>query len=145
MMNDIEAAGIDAAREAMDREIVTVRPEVEVMTRQRLPYFIGISGATAGTSGLSMSMVVIPPGGKSDPHYHEGYETAIYLIQGNVRTAYGAQLEKMAINTTGDFLFIPPGVPHQAINMSETEPAYAIVARNDPNDSENVRPHDITP
>jgi uncharacterized RmlC-like cupin family protein len=37
-----------------------------------------------------------------------------------------------------DFLFIPPDVPHQPINLSDTEPAIAIVARNDPNEQEHV-------
>jgi len=42
--------------------VQAVRPEGEVLTRQQLPYFIGISGRTVGASGLSMHLVVIPPG-----------------------------------------------------------------------------------
>jgi uncharacterized RmlC-like cupin family protein len=42
------------------------------------------------------------------------------------------------VNRAGDFLFIPPGVPHQPINVSATEPAIAIVARNDPQEQEHV-------
>jgi uncharacterized RmlC-like cupin family protein len=123
---------------AAEADIVTVRPDASVMTRQRLPYFVGISGATAQTQGLSMHLVVFPPGGKAAPHYHRDYETAIYLLEGQVKTLYGPHLEKTVINQAGDFLFIPPGVPHLAMNMSETEPARAIVARNDPNEQENV-------
>jgi uncharacterized RmlC-like cupin family protein len=41
----------------------------------------------------------------------------------------------------GEFLFIPPGVPHEAINCSATEPARAIVARNDPAEQDNVVPY----
>ena len=42
------------------------------------------------------------------------------------------------INEAGDFLYIPAGVPHQPHNLSDTEPAHAIVSRNDPNEQENV-------
>jgi uncharacterized RmlC-like cupin family protein len=45
------------------------------------------------------------------------------------------------ISEAGDFLFIPPGVPHEAINLSATEPARAIVARNDPAEQDNVVPY----
>jgi uncharacterized RmlC-like cupin family protein len=121
-----------------DAEIVTVRPQQGTMTLQKLPYFVGISGSTAGTQGLSMNLVVIPPGASSEPHFHKDYETAIYVLQGQIKTAYGPKLEKTIVNQAGDFLYIPPGVPHQPTNLSDSEPARALVARNDPNDQENV-------
>ena len=43
--------------------VVTIRPSAETMTRQQLPYFLGIAGTTAGATGLSINFVVIPPGG----------------------------------------------------------------------------------
>lgn len=119
-------------------EIITVRPAAETLTRQRLPYFVGISQATAGSKGISMNLVIIPPGGSAEPHFHRDYETAIYLIKGRVETRYGAGLKQSIINEAGDFLFIPPGVPHQPYNLDATEPAHALVARNDPNEQENV-------
>jgi uncharacterized RmlC-like cupin family protein len=51
---------------------------------------------------------------------------------------YGPKLEQSVITEAGDFLFIPPDVPHQAVNLSETEAARAIVVRNDPNEQEHV-------
>ena len=63
-----------------------VRPQEEVLTRQQLPYFLGISGRTVGASGLSMHLVVIPPGGRAQPHVHVGYETGIYVLEGTVCT-----------------------------------------------------------
>ena len=55
----------DAGSASIDqtRDLVRVRPEADAMSRQRLPYFIGISGDTVGATGLSMNLVVIPPGG----------------------------------------------------------------------------------
>ncbi len=119
-------------------EIITIRPESETLTRQRLPYFVGISKATVGAKGLSMNLVVIPPGASAEPHYHRDYETAIYILKGCVETRYGVGLKRSIINEAGDFLFIPANVPHQPTNLSLTEAAQALVARNDPNEQENV-------
>ncbi|MEY3298503.1 MAG: hypothetical protein RLZZ597_1763 [Cyanobacteriota bacterium] len=123
----------------LDKDIVTVRPSETVDTIQKLPNYVGISEQTAGAKGISMNIVVIPPGAKAEPHFHDGFETAIYLIQGNVQTFYGANLAKSVINQTGDFIFIPDGVPHQPVNLSSTEAAIALVARNDPNEQESVQ------
>ena len=118
--------------------IVTVRVTEATQSKQGLPIFPGISGKTAGAKGLSMLKVVIPPGGSAEPHVHKGFETAIYLIQGRVETRYGEGLKKSVVNEAGDFIFIPPDVPHQPVNLSNTEPAIAIVARNDPEEQEHV-------
>ena len=122
--------------------VVAVRPDREVLTRQRLPYFVGISRETAGSGGLSMHLVVIPPGGAAVPHRHRGYETAIYVLEGRVETRYGPGLGESVISAAGDFLFIPPDMPHQAFNLSDSEPARAVVARNDAAEQENVVPYD---
>ncbi|MEM7118468.1 MAG: cupin domain-containing protein [Chloroflexota bacterium] len=121
-------------------EIITVRPDHQTATRQNLRNFVGISEKTAGAKGLSLNLVVVPPGGKAEPHYHDGFETAIYVLQGRVETKYGKRLEKSVINVPGDFVFIPADLPHQAINLSDTEEAKAIIARNDPNEQESVVP-----
>lgn len=126
-----------------EQRVTAVRPDKEILTRQRLPYFIGVSEETAGARGLSMHLVVIPPGARAAPHVHEGYETAIYVLEGRVETRYGKALEQSVVSVAGDFLFIPPGVPHEAINLSETEPARAVVARNDANEQERVVPYDL--
>ncbi|MXZ35429.1 MAG: cupin domain-containing protein [Acidobacteria bacterium] len=124
--------------ESTPMEIVTVRPTEEVMSKQRLPYFFGVSDETSGARGISMSLVVIPPGGAAEPHYHRGFETAIYMLEGSVETRYGKGLRQRVTHRPGDFLFIPPGVPHQPVNLSEREPARAIVARNNPSTNEEV-------
>lgn len=118
--------------------VLGIRPDREIMTRQRLPYFIGISAETAGSTGLSMHLVVIPPGGRAEPHVHVGYETGIYVLEGTVCTRWGHSLEHEVVSQAGDFLFVPPGVPHEAINMSATEPARAVVARNHPAEQDRV-------
>jgi len=117
-----------------------VRPQHETLTRQRLPYFVGLSGQTVGAQGLSMHLVVIPPGARSEPHAHRGHETAIYVLEGRVQTRYGAGLAQSVISEAGDFLFIPPDVPHEAINLSDSEAARAIVARNNASEQDDVVP-----
>ena len=119
-------------------DIITVRPLSSSATRQGLRQFVGISGANSGAKGLSMNEVIIPAGGRAQAHRHVGSESTVYLLSGTVKTLYGPCLEHSIVNRAGDFLFIPAGVPHQPINLSATQPAIAIVARNDPNEQERV-------
>jgi uncharacterized RmlC-like cupin family protein len=118
-----------------------IRPEATATARQQLDYFLGISAGTCGSTGLAMHLVVVPPGASAEPHLHDGYETAIYQLEGLVETRFGDGLAESVVTRAGDFLFVPPGVPHQAVNLSETEPAVAIVARNDANEQERVVPY----
>jgi len=123
----------------MDRVLV-VRAG-KATERQKLGYTVGVSADVCGSTGLSMSHIVIPPGAVADAHYHDGYETAIYQLSGRVETRFGPDLAESVVTEAGDFLFVPPGVPHQPRNVSDTEPASAIVARNDPRDEERVVPY----
>jgi len=121
--------------------VVRVRPSTETVSKQGLPGFVGVSADTVGASGLSLKLIVIPPGGKAAPHRHVGYETAIYMLSGRVETKYGEGLAESIITEPGDFLFIPAGVPHQPFNLSQTEQAQALAARNDANEEEHVEPY----
>ena len=134
----MDAAGPDDDAAA----VVTVRVPAETMTRQRLPYFVGISRDTAGSRGLAMNLVVIPPGAAAEPHVHRGYETAIYVLKGRVETRYGRRLRHSVVNEAGDFVYIPADVPHQPRNLSADEPAMAIIARSDAGESETVALYD---
>jgi uncharacterized RmlC-like cupin family protein len=89
-----------------------------------------------------MNMVVIPPGGSAEPHMHQGFETAIYVIRGRVLTRFGEGLSQETVNEAGDFLFIPASLPHQPVNLSDTEAAVAIVARNVADEQESVVHYD---
>jgi len=121
-------------------KVQSIRPGQAVMTVQRLPYFVGISGRTVNARALSMHLVVIPQGARAEPHVHVGYETGINVLEGTVCTRWGPRLEHELVSTAGEFLFVPPGVPHEAINLSATEPARAVVARNDPAEQDKVVP-----
>ncbi|MGV0024696.1 cupin domain-containing protein [Phormidesmis priestleyi] len=120
------------------KQVVTVRPATSSMTLQGFPYFFGISNVTAGSQSLCMSLVEIPAGGSAPAHIHKGHETAIYLLKGRVEMRYGDRLQHLVVHEAGDFIFIPPDMPHQPRNLSETESAQAIVARNHPSEQENA-------
>lgn len=128
----------------LDAEIITVRPEVAIDTLQRLPNYVGISSQTAGSKGISMNLVIIPAGARAKPHYHEGFETAIYILKGEVQTFYGEGLSKSCINKQGDFLYIPAGLPHQPVNLSPDTEAIALVSRTDASEQESVRAYEVT-
>ena len=128
----------EATTSTAGRTVTVIETPPEILTRQKLPNFVGISAETVGARGLSLNLVVIPPGAAAEPHFHTGFESAVYVLEGRVETRYGPGLEESVITEAGDFLFIPPDVPHQPINLSATEAARAIVVRNDPNEQEHV-------
>jgi uncharacterized RmlC-like cupin family protein len=96
----------------------------------------GISANTTGAKGISMNLVIIPPGRIAEPHFHPTHETAIYILKGRVEVFYGQGLKQCQVCETGDFVFTPPGVPHQPRNLSAIEPVYVLAARNDPSEQE---------
>ena len=117
---------------------VIVRAPAETESKQGLPIFVGLSGTNVGAKGISMNMVLIPAGRAAEAHSHSGFESAIYLLRGRVLCKYGEGLAHSATIEAGNFLYIGPNVWHQPINLSQTDDAVAIVARNDPNEQEHV-------
>jgi uncharacterized RmlC-like cupin family protein len=103
-----------------------------------LDQFEGVSAQSVGSRALCAHLLVIPPGARARAHRHVGHESAIYVIEGNTVVWFGENLESRAVAAAGDFVYIPPGVPHVPINLSDTEPARALVARTDPNEQESV-------
>jgi len=128
----------------LPNEIILVRPDSEILVQQDLPNFVGISANTAGAKKISMNLAVIPPGAGAEPHFHPDHETAIYLLKGRIETYYGQGLTQMVVMETGDFMFVPPGVPHQPRNLSASEPAYALIARSNSSEQEDTVLYDPT-
>jgi uncharacterized RmlC-like cupin family protein len=125
-------------------ELTVVRTDLQLMTDDRLPHFVGLSANTAGAKGISMNFAILPPGGIAQPHFHPNHETALYLLKGRVEVRYGPGLKHSKVCEAGDFVFTPPGVPHQPRNLSATEPVYIITARNDPAEQEESVLYDPT-
>jgi uncharacterized RmlC-like cupin family protein len=98
----------------------------------------GISAESSGAKGIAMVLLTVPPGGRAKAHMHEGHETAIFVISGEVETFYGHNLEHRIYTKAGDMFYIPAGMPHLPVNRSKTESCSAVIARTDPNEQESV-------
>ena len=55
----------------------------------------------------------------------------IYVLKGSGRGRWGEHLEYVAEAEPGDFIFVPPYVPHQEINTSTNETLECPLARSD--------------
>ena len=108
------------------------------MAKQGFRYHCGISSSTAGAQAISIHLLTIPPGGRGKAHLHKHHETAIYTIAGETELWYGENLQEQMVVHAGDFLYIPPEVPHLPINPSQTEACTVVIARTDPNEQESV-------
>ncbi|HEX9543282.1 MAG TPA: cupin domain-containing protein [Streptosporangiaceae bacterium] len=107
--------------------------------KQGLDYTPGVSAQTVGSTGLWVGTVVIPPGGRTRAHVHDHHESAFFLISGEeVELWTGDELGERAVARPGDYLYIPPGVPHVAVNRSQDTSAVFVGARTDPNEQESV-------
>lgn len=122
-------------------ELIVIRPDAETLMRGS--NVVGISAKTTGAKELAMHLVIMPPGAVATPHSHP-HETAIYLLKGQVELRYGQHLEHCQICEAGDFIFTPPGMPHQPRNLSATEPVYVLASRNDPGEQEQSVPYNST-
>jgi uncharacterized RmlC-like cupin family protein len=102
-------------------------------------YAPGVSAEASGSRGLWMGTVVIPPGGRTKAHLHEAHESAVHVLRGTIRVYHGQGLEAEPLTSNaGDYVFIPAGVPHVAVNASQGEEAVAILARTDASEQESV-------
>jgi len=98
----------------------------------------GISKETVGSEVLFLGMVTIPPGRRTKAHIHEHHETAAYMLSGDEVELYtGSELEHRDVAHPGDYLFIPAGVAHVAVNRSQT-PAVFIGVRNESTGQESA-------
>ena len=95
-----------------------------------IKYKRGLSGKNAGARHLSMNVAVVPPGAVAFAHIHVDFEVMLYILEGRVRHEYGPDLQFTVDHGAGDFIFIEPGVPHEVLNLSDTEPVVAVVSRS---------------
>jgi uncharacterized RmlC-like cupin family protein len=114
-----------------------VRAEGTYDGKQGLTYFCGIAAETVGSRAICMHLLTVPPGGRAKAHLHENHETAIYVLDGEAVTLYGDRLEHHIHTRKGDLVYIPAGVPHLPVNISDA-PTTAVIARTDPNEQESV-------
>src|SRR3954453_7112964 len=101
-------------------------PQTPGMTRMA-----AISEASAGAEKLWAGTVDIEPNAKTGAHHHGPLESVIYVVSGRARMRWGERLEFVAEAGPGDFIYVPPYVPHQEINASTDETLSCVLVRSD--------------
>ena len=101
-------------------------PQTPGMTRAA-----AINRVRAGANKLWAGTANIHPNAKTAPHHHGELESIIYVISGRARMRWGEELEFFAEAGPGDFIYVPPFVPHQEINADPNEPLMCVVVRSD--------------
>ena len=119
---DWKAHGIRIVRAG---ELDANTPQTPGMTRAA-----AITHATAGAHKLWAGTVVVQPNAKTGAHHHGELETVLYIVKGRARFRWGEKLEYVEEAGPGDFIYVPPWVPHQEINAKSDEPVEAVVVRS---------------
>jgi uncharacterized RmlC-like cupin family protein len=101
-------------------------PQTPGMTRAA-----AINFAKAGASKLWAGTVNVQPNAKTGAHHHGHLESIIYVVRGRARMRWGERLEYVAEADPGDFIYVPPYVPHQEINARGDEPLECVLVRSD--------------
>jgi uncharacterized RmlC-like cupin family protein len=89
-----------------------------------------VNFARVGAEKLWAGTVVIHAGAKTGAHHHGELESVIYVVKGRARMRWGEALEFVAEAGPGDFIYVPPFVPHQEINASADEALECVLVRS---------------
>ena len=89
-----------------------------------------INAARVGAQKIWAGTVKIAPDAKTGAHHHGDLESVIYVLRGRARMRWGEALEFVAEAGPGDFIFVPPYVPHQEINAGPGEPLECVLMRS---------------
>jgi len=90
-----------------------------------------INNARVGAQKIWAGTVVIRPNAKTGAHHHGHVESVIYVVRGRARMRWGDQLEFTAEAGPGDFIYVPPYVPHQEINALVGDDLECVLVRSD--------------
>jgi uncharacterized RmlC-like cupin family protein len=101
-------------------------PQTPGMTRAA-----AIDFAKAGAQKLWAGTVSVQPDAKTGAHHHGHLESIIYVVRGRARMRWGERLEFVAEADAGDFIYVPPYVPHQEINALPDQPLECVLVRSD--------------
>ena len=120
-----------------NRERFVVRGSESFTSAQGARYAPGISAETVGAESLFLGLITLPAGERTKAHTHR-HETAHYMLSGGeVELWTGERLQHRCCARPGDYLFIPAGMPHVAVNRG-SEPAVFVGARGEASTRESV-------
>src|ERR1700722_7300384 len=97
---------------------VVIRSSETYDGKQGVSLAAGVSQGSAGSRALCMHVLTMPAGTRGTPHLHDGHETAIYIVEGEVEVWHGPGLAIRTELRAHDFLYVPPGTPHLPVNKS---------------------------
>ncbi|WEH43406.1 cupin domain-containing protein [Streptomyces sp. NBC_01218] len=98
--------------------------------------FAAISGSTTGSEKLWMGQTHVAPATASSDHHHGASETAIHVVSGHPEFVFlepaddGGTREVRLRTSPGDYVFVPPYVPHREENPDPAEEAVVVIARS---------------
>ncbi|MFF4245600.1 cupin domain-containing protein [Streptomyces sp. NPDC001822] len=97
--------------------------------------FSAVSGRTVGSEKLWMGQTHVAPSTSSSDHHHGESETAIHVVSGHPEFVFvddsGGEPEEIRLRTSpGDYIFVPPFVPHREENPDPAEEAVVVIARS---------------
>ena len=121
-MPDWKAEGVRIVRAG---ELDSNTPQTTGMTRAA-----AITHARTGANKLWAGTVVVEPAARTAAHHHGELETVLYIVKGRARMRWGDRLEFSDEAGPGDFIYVPPWVPHQEMNARADEPVEAVVVRS---------------
>lgn len=140
-MSDARKSGVSAKRDASAKRLYWRQNGVRIVRGDQLdantPQTMGMKRAAAVNQALAGSLklwagtVDIEPRAKTGAHHHGALESIIYVVSGRARMRWGEQLEFVAEAGPGDFIYVPPFVPHQEINASPDETLFCVLTRSD--------------
>jgi uncharacterized RmlC-like cupin family protein len=116
---------LDGVRVVRADELDPNTPQTPGMSRAA-----AITAARAGAEKLWAGTVDIAPDAKTGPHHHGAVESIIYVVSGRAQMRWGERLEFVADASPGDFIFVPPYVPHQEINALPEDTLSCVVVRS---------------
>ena len=116
---------LDGVRVVHSNELDINTPQTEGMSRAA-----AITHARAGAEKLWAGTVTIQANAKTGAHHHGDLESIIFVVKGRARMRWGEHLEFVAEAGPGDFIYVPPYVPHQEINASRDEALECILVRS---------------
>lgn len=91
-----------------------------------------ISQDSVGARNVYMGVFRVPAGARSRPHYHANCESAVYMLSGRLLVRWGDSLEESITIERGDMVYVPPRETHLLENLSDSEAAEYVVARDAP-------------
>jgi uncharacterized RmlC-like cupin family protein len=122
MTTDWKTEGVRVVRA---NDLDTNTPQTSGMNRAA-----AITAAKVGASKIWAGTVSIHPNAKTGAHHHGDLESVIYVISGQARMRWGEKLEFIAEAGPGDFIYVPPFVPHQEINAGADTPLECVLLRS---------------